>query len=167
MEVLIDYEYLSGIAKEPVVKELAIAAKDVVQTFHFKSPYHMQNHGSEANGLNWSDGIIPYDDLQTVVSDAVANYPHVYAYGADKCAFLSDLLKRPVLNIADFNCPAPENFVDETRCWMPCHKFPNVSCAASNAHAFYKWLTFHLQAKAYVKCPKENARHTAQFLSAI
>jgi hypothetical protein len=49
MEVVIDYESLPGANNEPVIKELAIAAKVVVHTYHFQAPYHMQPHGSDEN----------------------------------------------------------------------------------------------------------------------
>jgi hypothetical protein len=96
-----------------------------------------------------------------------ANYAHLYAFGAFKCKFISDLIDRPVLNLEDFRCHTSENFVPEHRCWLPCHKFPNVRCASKNADSFYKWLTYHLQTKGYVKCPKDKTRHNAEFLSAI
>jgi len=59
MEVVIDYEYLKGAKGETVVKEISVAANDVLQTFHFRSPCPMHNHGTEKNGLNWDDGIVP------------------------------------------------------------------------------------------------------------
>jgi hypothetical protein len=59
-EVVIDIEYLRGRLNEIVVKELSLAAKDVIQTFHFQNPYEMETHGSEANGLSWDEGHIPY-----------------------------------------------------------------------------------------------------------
>jgi hypothetical protein len=77
-EVVIDFEYLKGRRDEIIVNELSIAAKDVIQTFHFQSPYEMEPHGSEASGLSWADGHIPYYTLHTVVDEAVANYPHLY-----------------------------------------------------------------------------------------
>ena len=165
--VVIDYEILSGQSKEPIVKELAVATKDVVQTFHFAPPYAMHAHGSDENGLNWADGNVPYKELHTVVSEAVANFPHVYAFGSTKCTFLSDLLKRSVLNLEDFKCPTHDNFVPEHRCWLPCHKYPNVRCAAKNAESYYKWLMYHFKTKSHVKCTPEHTRHTADFLSAI
>jgi hypothetical protein len=66
-EVVIDFEYWRGRQNEIVVKELSIAAKDVIQRFHFQSPYEMQPHGYETNVLNWDDGYIHYNILQTVV----------------------------------------------------------------------------------------------------
>jgi hypothetical protein len=67
MEVIVDCQFLDGAQNEHIVKELSIAAKDVLNTFHFKSPYKMRPHGSATNGLNWDDGIIPYEQLYTVL----------------------------------------------------------------------------------------------------
>jgi len=50
-----------------------------------------------------------------------------------------------------------------TGCSLPCHKYPDKSFAARNAHNLYGWLKHHLQDKEYVKCPKDNSRHTAIF----
>lgn len=165
--VTIDYSTLTGKSNEPVVKELSIAAEGVLQTWHFRSPYNMLPHGSEENGLNWADGHVDYHELFTVLSEAVANYSHLYAYGAMKCAFLSTLLQRPILNLEDFSCPSHENFVSEYRCYLPCHRFKNVQCAATNAHAYHDWLQYHFKTKSFVKFPQANSRHTVGFLSAI
>ena len=56
MELLIDYDYLKGAKGETVVKEISVAANDVLQTFHFRSPYPMSPLGSEENGRNWIMG---------------------------------------------------------------------------------------------------------------
>jgi hypothetical protein len=88
MVVVLEYEFLKGIGIDPVVKELSIVGDDVIQTFHFQSPYAMHPHGSTENGLSWHDGHIPYSQLYTVLSEAVAGYPHLYSYGAAKCKFI-------------------------------------------------------------------------------
>ena len=46
-----------------------------------------------------------------------------------------------------------------TGCSLPCHKFPDKSCAARNALSLYGWLKYYIQHKEYVKCPKDNSRH--------
>ena len=66
MEVVIDFEFLKGCLGEIVVKELSVAANNIIVSFRFKSPYTMTSHGSEENGLNWEDGHIAYHDLYTV-----------------------------------------------------------------------------------------------------
>jgi hypothetical protein len=86
MEVVIDCKCLDG-ARNELVKEISLAAKDVIHTFHIQSPYAMRPHGCTANGLNWDDGHIPYGQLYTVLSEAVAGYAHLYSYGIQKWKF--------------------------------------------------------------------------------
>ena len=80
MEATIEIEVLQGI-NELVIKEVAVVSDGDVQTFLVRAPYHIEPHGSEEIGLNWNDGYIPYDQLFPVLSEAVANYDHLYAMG--------------------------------------------------------------------------------------
>jgi len=59
-KVVIHYEILRWRQNETVVKELCVARADASETFLFKSPYKMADHGSSDNGLNWTDGHIEY-----------------------------------------------------------------------------------------------------------
>jgi len=68
MDLFIDYEYLTMAKCEIVVKDLSVAAKDVLHTFYFRNPYPMNRHGSEENGLSWDVGIVPYNLLETALS---------------------------------------------------------------------------------------------------
>jgi hypothetical protein len=167
MEVVIDYEFLRGVKGEVIVKELSVAAKVVLHTFHFRNLYPMNPYGSEENGLNWCDGIVPYNLLETALSETVARYAHLYSYGDTKCQFLSGLLDRPVLNLEDFGCPNRHKLGSGYSCVLPRHSFSEISCATRNAHFFYKWLKHHFQTKSYVKCPKEMILHDSMFISAI
>jgi len=54
-----------------------------------------------------------------------------------------------------------------TGCSLPCHKFPDKSCSVRNAISLFGWLKHHIQDKEYVKCPKDDSRHTAIFNSGI
>ena len=53
------------------------------------------------NGLNWADGHIEYKELHTVITEAVAGFAHLYAYGVSKCTFLAGLTGRPIHNLED------------------------------------------------------------------
>jgi hypothetical protein len=53
MEVVIDFEFLCGYQNEIIIKELAVAGKNVSESLRFESPYAMAAHGSDENGLNW------------------------------------------------------------------------------------------------------------------
>jgi hypothetical protein len=123
MEVVIDYEYLTGAKVETMVKEISVAAKDVLHTFHFRNPNPMNPHGSKENGINWDDGIVPYNLLETALDETVARYAHLYSYGAKICQYLSDLLVRPVLNLEDFGCPTRHKLGSGYSCVLPCHIF--------------------------------------------
>ena len=120
MEVIVDYEYLTGSQNETVIKDLSIANENVFETFHFQSPYAMRPRGDEENGLNWDDGHIAYNQLSTVLSEAVVGFAHLYGYGESKCRLLSQLLARPVHNLEDLKCPSPRNFRYRFSCTKPC-----------------------------------------------
>jgi len=107
-----------------VVKQLSVTAKNLQDSFHFRSPHSMPSHGSDENWLNWKDGHIAYHDLYTVVRVAIAWLAYLYSYGTTKCKFLTELLGRPILNLQDFKCPQPASFNHNHWCSLPCHKFP-------------------------------------------
>jgi len=67
----------------------------------------MTAHGSEENGLSWSDGQFDYDKLRKTICEAVSGYVHLYAYGIAKTKFLTTLLAQPVRNLEYFKCPQP------------------------------------------------------------
>jgi len=110
----------------------------------------MRTHGSEENGINLDDDFVPYEQVETALSEAVAGYAHLYNYGITKCNFLSDLLILPVLNLEDFGCHNHHELKPGYSCILPCHSFCDISCATRNAHSFYKWLINHFQTKSYV-----------------
>jgi len=165
--VVIDFEYLKGRKNEMVVKEAAVAGGNVSESFSFEHPYYMAPHGSVESGLNWDDGNIPYKKLATVLKEVVANFAHVYSKGQAKCSFLTALLQRTVLDLEEFKCPPVKDLKSIYTCTLPCHRQTKFSCAAKSAHVFYGWLLHHLQNKAYVTCPPDMSRHTAEFISAI
>ena len=103
---MIDYEALRYRQNEEVVKEVSVAAENVIDAFNFKSPYPMKVHGSDKNGFSWGDGQLDYDKLHTI-SEAVSKYAHLYAYGIEKTRFLAELLVQPVRNLEDLNVPSP------------------------------------------------------------
>jgi hypothetical protein len=80
---------------------------NLVQTFHFTSPYKLAPHCDLENGLNWADGYIPYIQLLHMLNEAVAGYVNLYSYGAANCSFLSGLLGRTVTYLTEVGCPLP------------------------------------------------------------
>jgi len=164
---VIDYEVLRGRQNE-IVKEVSVTVENVIETFHFKSPYPMTPHGSDENGLSWAYGQLDYDKLRETISEAVSGYAHVYAYGIAKTKFLTTLLAQPVRNLEDFHSPQSQGLKAQFSCSMPCHKnYLNYCCATRNAHTLFKWLKHHLHTHTYIACPPEFTRHTASFNSGL
>jgi hypothetical protein len=122
MECVVDYEFLTGAQGEEVIKELSVAGENVLQTFHFQSPYPMAPHSSRENGISWDDGNLEFKKLYEALSKAVSGYAHLYAYGEEKCKFLKSLLTQPIRNLEDFDCPSPYGLKSDFSCSMPCQK---------------------------------------------
>jgi len=168
MECVIDFEVLQGEQNEEIVKEVSVAAENVIETFNLKSPYPMSAHDFDENELSWTDGQLDYAKLPETIREAVSGYAHLYAYGTAKTRFLSNLLGQPVRNPEDFNCPPPHGLKAQFSCSMPCHKnYLNYRCATRNAHTLFKWLMHHLQSRNYIACPPDFTRHTASFNSGL
>ena len=127
-EGVIGYEFLGGRQNETVVKQLCVASAIVSETFRFKPPYKMTDHGSIENRINWADGHIVYKELHTVLNEALAGSAHLYAEGISKCTFVAGLTRRPIHNLEDVNCPPPDSFNHKQWCTLPCHRFPKYSC---------------------------------------
>ena len=166
MEATIDIEFLQGI-NELVITELTVVSDRVIPTFLFRAPYHVGPHGSEENGLNWNDGFIPYDQLFTLLNEAVAIYDHLYAMGNDKCQLLNGILGRPVHNFETLQCPDPQELKSDVHFYFTCHSYTHIRCATRNAWALHCWLQYHFRTKSYIKCPPNLTRHTAQFSSDV
>ena len=166
-EAVIDFKFLRGRQNETFVNELCIASLTISETFRFKSPYKVSDHGSSENGINWADGLIEYKDLHTVVTEAVAGFAHLYAYGVSKVTFISCLTGRTIHNLEDMGCHTAYSFSHKHWCTMSCHKFPKIACATKTAHSFYDSLMHYLQTKDYVQCPSDMSRHTASFVAAL
>jgi hypothetical protein len=70
----------------------------------------LRPHGDTENGLNLDEERIPYHQLSTVLSEAVAEFAHLYGYGESKFKLLSQMLGSPVHNLEDLKCPSPSHF---------------------------------------------------------
>ena len=107
---MIEIEFLRGRLNETVVKAKCVASTNASETFRFKNPCKMADHGSSENGINSADGHIGYWNLHAVVTEAVAGFAHLYVYDVSKCTFLAGLTGRPFHNLQVLNCPPPDSF---------------------------------------------------------
>jgi hypothetical protein len=133
--LVVDFEALRGKNKELLIKELAVAGKNFVQTQHFASSYSWKYKENDfitdsKNGIHFHDGYIPYSMLKTGIDDCVSGFGSLYSFGEDKCSFLSELTDRTFVDMEkEFRCPKPENLYHEKHCGFPCHKFSYTHCA--------------------------------------
>jgi len=137
---------------------LCVASAATSETFRFKSPYKMADHGSIDNSIHWNDGHIEYRELHTVVNEAVA-------YGVSKCTFLGGLTVRPIHKLEDVNRPSPDSFNHDRCCTLP--QVSQILLCNQIAHSLYDLLMYYLQKKDYVQCPPDMTRHTAEFVAAL
>jgi hypothetical protein len=121
---------------ETVAKELCVASDTASEEFRFKSPYKMADHGSSENFINLDDGRIEYKDLYTLVTEAVAGFAHLYAYGVSNVTFLSTLTGLTIHNLNDVDCPTPDPFNHKHWCTLPCHKLPKFACATKTVYPY-------------------------------
>ena len=161
MEVVIDYEYLTGTQTETVIKEMSTAGENVLETFQFQSPYAMRPHGDTENGLNWDGVHTP--TIEIGLNEAVAGFTQFYAYGSSKCTFHNCWGALCIISkISTALNPATS---DRNSVVPNCHRNPSFRCAIRHAHCLHEWLMYHLQ--CLVNCPHDKTRHTACFVSAV
>ena len=139
----------------------------VVQTFLFRAPYHMEPHSSEENGLNWNDGFIPYDQVFTVLSEAVAIYIICTRWGMTSANYSTVFWADPYTITRPSRAPIRRELKSEVHCYLTCHSYPHIRCATRNAWALHCWRKYNFKTKSYIKCPPKHTRHTAQFSSGV
>ena len=61
MGLVVNFAYLQGARDEIVMKELAIAGYDIIQAYHFKSPYTMTQRLVESNAATKTGELAGWD----------------------------------------------------------------------------------------------------------
>jgi len=166
MVVIIDYGILRGNQDQVTIKEMSIEAKNVIRILHFQSQYRMIPHGSDEYGINLDDGHTLYKQLETVISEMVADMTSLHLWRF-KMRISESFARSPNYEFGRPWMPRSQKRKSRYNYVLHCHSYNDISCGARNAHSFYKWLMYHFQTKSYVKCPKNMTRHTAMFVLAI
>jgi len=110
------YDAFQGIQSDDIVVKNAAVVNGTLQTaqqFDFAPPYNFsmlpfasakQNAflTREVHGLKWESGYISYHKLGPLLSEKTRALAHLFTRGASSAAFLTKLLKRPVLDIETF-----------------------------------------------------------------
>jgi hypothetical protein len=129
-------------------------SENFAEANYFTSPYKMVLHGDVDNGTHLSDGHIPHDELFSVLSEVVARFTYLYAYGTSICSFLTDLLCRTAINLQESGFPPPAHFRHKFKCSMSCHKFRNIRCATKQPRSFYDCHLYHVRLNRLSGAPR-------------
>ncbi|QKS69561.1 hypothetical protein [Drosophila-associated adintovirus 1] len=147
--VLVDFQYMLGNDRQIFVKELAFmqAGSVIPNFFHFKPPYHSKEldngiltlqHTTKRNinGLDWSDGDIPYLSLSDILTP-LNSFAVVIVRGEAKKQFLTKYLATNIvdLDLGQSLTSYPNYF---TNCRI--HKKLPVRCALNNLFKLFVFL---------------------------
>jgi hypothetical protein len=127
---------------------------------NFLPPYSINLHASSTSGLAW-DEFIRYSSLVQTLTEATANLVHLYSKGDVKCKNLSTIIGLSFRNLDLFECPDRSEFRMAQVCSLLCHKYRDKSYTLRNASNLYGWLMHYIPDNGYIKCPKDDTRHTA------
>ena len=121
MFVAVDAQGFTGRKGEFVIKEIAFCDKDQhdVVKFYLKPPYSFMSLSQcrqraaayvrqRVHGLNWSDGVIPYDQGLKMARNCIDSSKLYYCKGEEKARALTELLRIKVYNIEHFMDQADE-----------------------------------------------------------
>lgn len=158
MEYIIDVQGFRKPIAEFVFKEVAIIpleGEDVLPKVYLFGPpchwnslpvkYRSENNWLERNyhGLKWSDGEVPYEELEETLKSALKDAVKVYVKGLEKQKWFEKLIPDVVVvfNIENYECPSLRILLQSHD--APCQHhnlYYKSNCAVQNALALKKWL---------------------------
>jgi hypothetical protein len=138
--LFIDFTYLEGRDGELVVKDLAVADSlcNRVSSYVFKKPCAWEEvpilnariNQAMDHGCNWDDGDILYSELETILHREASSAVAIYCFGTQKTAFISNLIERTLIDIAQLGCPHLEDIHFPTISFtIACHNKSKYFCA--------------------------------------
>jgi hypothetical protein len=169
---VVEFNYYHGVDSKFVVKELALRAPQTAQQqlWTFRAPGSENDLSPMTKFKNlklketdvqfeWMDGDLPQSDLFKVLSNTTKKFSHVIVHGLKKAHFISNLLKRQVLDMEPAYSLCEQNgeivaLVFETMCMY--HKLENRhKCALTKCLKYGSFMMQHkcelIPAKTFVK----------------
>jgi hypothetical protein len=112
------------------------------------------------HGCDWNDGDILYSELETVLDRETPSAVAIYCFGPKNAAFITGLINRTVIDIAQLSCsePADINF-SIISCTFACHNKSKYVCALRSAYSLDQWLNFNMLSLQYTKCSSQPEYH--------
>lgn len=106
------------------------------------------------HGLDFVSGYEPYENLHRILKDETEPFQYVFAKGLEKCKLLSDIIERPVIELAKyFDVPKLDSLPPtSTKCNLYCHQTEKFTCAVKNCSKLKNWILNN------VPCDKFNAK---------
>lgn len=141
-----------------IVKELVLVDLDTLETkqWLFLPPYEVSflpesvrqinsGLGSNVYNIHWDRGDVPYNDLHTILTEAVAPYKHVYTAGFIHLCIFRPILGHAIIDLSSMDeCPKARTLVNDreqdVECCFPMHTEKQfVGCAKRMALHYSKW----------------------------
>ena len=157
--VVLDFEGFRHKKTGFIIKELSVQSKNFSDTLLFLPPLSFTELSASEqrihswvskflHGIQWENGTYPYSYIETYFVLLAIRFQSAvfYAKGTEKCIKIEELLKRPVKNLEEIDCPKIELLSSEnpTSCEFHSNKtsFRQRSrhCAKKKASAFLDWL---------------------------
>lgn len=158
-QYLIDMECLRGCRNQLLIKEMAILDMTTLQfeSFTFAPPHKWQllpkrvqitNRWITVNQhkIPWTDGLIPYKELYSILRKYVGKCARVFVKGSEKCTLLSNLLKLEnctFTNLDDIGCPKFTSLLKLPTHYCFLHQPYQSHCASAKCFTFFLWLKGH------------------------
>ena len=157
--VVIDFEGFRHKKSGFIIKELSVQSENFSDTLLFGPPKNFSELSSSElkshnwvskflHGIEWTSGEYPYTYLETYFIFLTLRFQSgfFYAKGTEKCHKIAELLKRPVQNLEELNCPKIETLAIAytSSCGFHSSKTPQRQrsrhCAKRKASAFLQWV---------------------------
>lgn len=164
MDYVIDIQGFRNGNKKFVPKEVAVVALQsrvighwiVKPSSKFKDlPFDVKNSNNyctlNIHGIEWNDGEITLQKLESLLSAVVSNSTRIYACGSEKTLYIESVTSRQIINLEVSEVPSyaelGKQFPDVMVCFA--HSFAKFKdkkefCALHRAYLLRKWLHANL-----------------------
>jgi hypothetical protein len=152
---IVEFNYYYGVTCKFVVKELAIRSPQQ-QLWTFQAPCSedasmtklrsLQQNETEVQ-FTWMDGDLTQSELLRILNKATKEYHHIIVYGSEKAHFISNLLKRHVIDMEPAYTMCEQNgervvLVFETMCMYHNRENRN-NCALTKCLKYSSFMMQH------------------------
>lgn len=90
--------------------------------------------------IPWSSGNIELGDFILDIKEATSKFRIIISKGAEKVAYLSSILNRPVIDLGLYGCPSVKK-AEKSAC--PVHFTRQATCAVTGCQFLKNWLNGH------------------------